>query len=62
MIRAKHGGFLRGVVDADRALTIAIAENADDFTVPMGFGKWLQGLGSDCNASDLRAAAPCGRL
>jgi hypothetical protein len=44
-IQAKKGGFLRGVVDADRALTIAIAGSPDDFTVRVGIGKWLEHLG-----------------
>ena len=45
VIQAKKGGFLRGVVDADRALTITITGTADDFTVHIGIGKWLQDLG-----------------
>jgi hypothetical protein len=44
-IQAKKGGFLRGVVDADRALTIVITGTADDFTVRIGIGKWLEHLG-----------------
>jgi hypothetical protein len=45
VIQAKKGGFLRGVVDADRAMTIVIAGNPNDFTVRIGIGKWLQHLG-----------------
>ena len=45
VIQAKKGGFLRGVVDADRAMTITITGNSDDFTVRIGIGKWLQHLG-----------------
>jgi len=45
VIQAKKGGFLRGVVDADRALTIKITGTADDFTVHIGIGKWLEHLG-----------------
>jgi hypothetical protein len=45
VIQAKKGGFLRGVVDADRAMTITIAGSADDFTVRIGIGKWLEHLG-----------------
>jgi hypothetical protein len=45
VIQAKKGGFLRGVVDADRAMTITIKGSADDFTVHIGIGKWLQHLG-----------------
>jgi len=44
-IQAKKGGFLRGVVDADRAMTIVIAGSPADFTVRVGIGKWLQHLG-----------------
>jgi hypothetical protein len=36
---------LREVVDADRAMTITITGNADDLTVHIGIGKWLQHLG-----------------
>jgi hypothetical protein len=45
VIQAKKGGFLRGVVDADRAMTITITGSRDDFTVRVGIGKWLQHLG-----------------
>jgi hypothetical protein len=44
-IQAKKGGFLRGIVDADRAMTIMIAGTPADFTVRIGIGKWLQHLG-----------------
>ena len=45
VVQAKKGGFLRGVVDADRALSIMISGSPDDFTVRIGIGKWLQDLG-----------------
>ncbi len=45
VIQAKKGGFLRDVVDADRALTIMISGSPADFTVRLGIGKWLQHLG-----------------
>ena len=45
VIQAKKGGFLRGVVDADRAMTITIKGSPDDFTVHIGIGKWLEHLG-----------------
>lgn len=45
VIQAKKGGFLRGVVDADRALTITISGSPADFTVRVGIGKWLEHLG-----------------
>ncbi|MDA8355183.1 MAG: hypothetical protein M0Z95_02520 [Actinomycetota bacterium] len=44
-IQAKKGGFLRGVVDADRAMTVVISGAPDDFTVRVGVGKWLEHLG-----------------
>ena len=45
VIQAKKGGFLRGVVDADRAMTITITGGPDDFTVHIGIGKWIEHLG-----------------
>jgi hypothetical protein len=45
VLQAKKGGFLRGVVDADRATTITITGTQEDLTVRVGIGKWLQNLG-----------------
>ncbi len=45
VIQAKKGGFLAGVVDADRALTILVQGEPDDFTVRISIGKWLEHLG-----------------
>lgn len=45
VLQARKGGFLRGIVDADRALSISIEGSADDFTVRVGIGKWLEHLG-----------------
>jgi len=45
VLQAKKGGFLRGVVDADRALTIMVSGEPKDFTVRVGIGKWLEHLG-----------------
>ena len=45
VMQAKKGGFLRGVVDADRAMTIVLSGSPDDFTVRGGIGKWLKDLG-----------------
>ncbi|HMK62479.1 MAG TPA: hypothetical protein VK386_02575 [Acidimicrobiales bacterium] len=45
VLQAKKGGFLRGVVDADRALSIMISGDSNDFTVRVGIGKWLEHLG-----------------
>jgi hypothetical protein len=44
VLQARKGGFLRGVVDADRALTIMISGEPNDFTVRVGIGKWLEHL------------------
>ena len=45
VIQAKKGGFLRGVVAADRAMSIKIEGSPNDFTVRIGIGKWLEHLG-----------------
>jgi hypothetical protein len=45
VLQANKGGFLRGLVDADRALTITITGTPADFTVRIGIGKWLEHLG-----------------
>lgn len=44
LLQAKKGGFLRGVVAADRALSVAISGDPDDFSVRIGIGKWLEHL------------------
>jgi hypothetical protein len=45
VIQAKKGGFLAGIVAADRALTITIAGSPADYTVRVGIGKWREHLG-----------------
>jgi hypothetical protein len=45
LIQAKKGGFLSEVIAADRALTILISGDSDNFTVRIGIGKWLEHLG-----------------
>jgi hypothetical protein len=45
VIQAKKSGFLRDVVDANRAMSIAISGSSPDFTVRIGIGKWLEHLG-----------------
>ncbi len=45
VIQAKKGGWLRAIVDADRALTILIDGAPDNFTVRIGIGKWVEHLG-----------------
>ena len=44
VIQAKKTGFLREVIDADRALTVTTTGSPADFTVRIGIGKWLQHL------------------
>jgi hypothetical protein len=44
VLQAKKGGFLRGIVAADRAMTISIKGTPADFTVHVGIGKWLEHL------------------
>ncbi len=44
VLQAKKGGFLRGVIAADRAMTIMISGSPQDFTVRIGIGKWLEHL------------------
>jgi hypothetical protein len=45
VIQAKKGGFLSEVIAADRALTILISGDSNDFTVRIGIGKWVEHLG-----------------
>ena len=45
VIQAKKGGWMAGVIDADRAMTITIAGTPADFTIRIGIGKWLEHLG-----------------
>jgi hypothetical protein len=45
VVQAKKGGFLAGVIAADRALTITIAGSPADYTVRVGIGKWREHLG-----------------
>ncbi len=45
VIQAKKGGFLDKVIAADRALSILVSRDPNDFTVRIGIGKWLEHLG-----------------
>jgi hypothetical protein len=45
LIQAKKGGFLSSVIAADRAMTILIDGEPNNFTVRIGIGKWLEHLG-----------------
>jgi hypothetical protein len=44
LIQAKKGGWLAGVIAADRALTILISGKPDDCQVRIGIGKWMEHL------------------
>jgi hypothetical protein len=44
IIQAQKAGILRDIITADRAFTIVVAGNPNDFTVHIGIGKWVQNL------------------
>jgi hypothetical protein len=44
VLQARKGRVLSGLIDADRAMTIAIQGSPDDFTVRIGIGRWLEHL------------------
>ncbi len=44
IIQAQKAGILRDVIAADRAFTILISGQPDDFTIHIGIGKWIQNL------------------
>jgi hypothetical protein len=44
VLQARKGGWLAGVIDADRALTVTITGAPADFTVQIGIGKWREHL------------------
>ena len=44
VIQARKGGFLSAVIAADRALSILIDGESNNFTVRVGIGKWLEHL------------------
>jgi hypothetical protein len=45
VIQARKGGWMAGVIAADRAMSITISGSPADFTVRIGIGKWLEHLG-----------------
>ncbi len=45
VIQAQKAGFLRSIITADRALTVMIDGQPDNFTVRVGIGRWLKHLG-----------------
>jgi hypothetical protein len=44
VIQAQKAGILRDIILADRAFTIMITGDPNDFTVHLGIGKWIQGI------------------
>jgi len=44
VIQAQKAGILRGIITADRAFTILISGEPNDFTVRVGIGKFVQNL------------------
>ncbi|MDA4130409.1 MAG: hypothetical protein OK457_06525 [Thaumarchaeota archaeon] len=44
VIQAQKAGILRDIITADRAFTILITGDSNDFTVHIGIGKWVQNL------------------
>jgi hypothetical protein len=44
VIQAQKAGVLRDIILADRAFTIMITGEPNDFTVHLGIGKWIQGI------------------
>jgi hypothetical protein len=44
IIQAQKAGILRDIITADRAFTIMISGQPNDFSVHIGIGKWIQNL------------------
>jgi hypothetical protein len=44
VIQAQKAGILRGIIDANRAFTIMIVGDPNDFTIHIGIGKFVQNL------------------
>ena len=44
VIQAQKAGIMRDIITADRAFTIMITGQPDDFTVHLGIGKWVKNL------------------
>jgi hypothetical protein len=44
IIQAQKAGILRDIIAADRAFTILITGQPDDFTIHIGIGKWVQNI------------------
>ena len=44
IIQAQKAGIPRGIIDANRAFTIMVTGEPNDFIVHIGIGKWIQNL------------------
>jgi hypothetical protein len=44
VIQAQKAGILRDIITADRAFTIMISGQPNDFTINVGIGKWIQNI------------------
>ena len=44
IIQAQKAGILRDIITADRAFTIMVSGQPNDFTVHVGIGQWVQNL------------------
>jgi hypothetical protein len=44
VIQAQKAGILRDIITADRAFTIMLAGQPNDFTIHIGIGKWIQNI------------------
>ena len=44
IIQAQKAGILRDIIAADRAFTILVSGQPDDFTIHIGIGKWVQNI------------------
>jgi hypothetical protein len=44
VIQAKKAGILRDIITADRAFSILITGQPNDFSIHVGVGKWIQNI------------------
>jgi hypothetical protein len=44
VIQAKKAGILRDIITADRAFSILITGQPNDFSIHVGIGKWIQNI------------------
>ncbi|MGI0007076.1 MAG: hypothetical protein ACREAR_03665 [Nitrosotalea sp.] len=44
IVQAQKAGILRDIITADRAFTIMITGNSDNFAIHIGIGKWIQNI------------------